>query len=837
MDLDCLEAIRIWPVFAPPTNMRYGRASKRNSHHMYRTDPPMRTIKFEDTTSSGGKAKKITLLEVRGLKKDGGVGEQTMCPPSMHPSGERVCFESGGDGEPANVDSDVLLRAARWCAAAALLVRHFPGEGGGRHDAFLALSGLLQRAGWPEEDARKFVCGMYAGLWDAQAVFDAATTEVSSTYAKARQGGAVTAYPRLCELIDPRVVQRACKWLGINTKASPSATNSGGRAANFVVTDKGVFFDSGTGAPQLVCSPKLEVLSTASSRQADNWSRLLRWRDLRGNVHIQVLPMEHVGDTNLYRSELKRQGLLVPEKVRGRDLLAAYIMFSVPESHVRLAAQTGWEEKGIIYVLPDGAICADSPECGEVLYHPPGAVDHLYGVKGSHEEWKQCVSSKAIGNSRLQFAMSVSFAGPLLALIDAENGGFHFQGLTSVGKTTMEVAAGSVYGGGGIRGFVRTWHATANGVEAMCHLHHDACLILDEIKQVDPKIAENVVYLICNAAGKSRMTRQITQRSTLSWRLLFLSSGELSLGEHVESVGLRVAPIKGGANVRLINIPADAGKGLGAFENIHEATEPASFAKALTQSAKNCYGTAIRAFLRHLVDDLDTAMEKVRDLMEEFTNGRASLADAAPEVNRALDRFALVAAAGELATGFGVTGWNVGDAWWAAEVCFQAWLKERGSTGSSDMDAGVSQVRAFIEAHALSRFQPLKVQYNKEGDEINQRVMNRAGYWTWTEDIEGSREYLVLPETFRRELCANFDHKALAAELQKRGFLWSGNDPRHPYQRQSRTPDGPNPVWVYWLRSTIWSSPSPAAKTGEEVNGTHEGATVDSQSPQTLEAN
>ena len=179
-----------------------------------------------------------------------------------------------------------------------------------------------------------------------------------------------------------------------------------------------------------------------------------------------------------------------------------------------------------------------------------------------------------------------------------------------------------------------------------------------------------------------------------------------------------------------------------------------------------------------------------------------------------LDRFALVAAAGELATKIGVTGWNQGDAWWAADVCFQAWLKERGGSGSGDLDAAVRQVQAFIQAYGPSRFQPLKEEYNRSGDPVRQHINDRAGYWT---DVEGAREYLILPECFRKEVCANCDYKVVAQELIKRGYLLAGNDRRHPYTRQARTADGPNPVWVFWLRSTVWSEKElPAPQDQEE---------------------
>jgi uncharacterized protein (DUF927 family) len=782
--------------------MRWGRASKPGSHFIYYADPQMRTTKYEDAfVGAEGKKVTVTLIELRALKKNGEVGEQTMAPPSWHPSGEQVRFERGGDGEPANIDADVLDGAVRWCAAAALLVRHFPGEGGGRHDAFLALAGLLQRGGSDQEDAFTFVRGMYRGLWGPKADFAAAASEVVTTYTKAHNGEAVTSYTRLVELIDEKVVRKALKWLQISAKGPAATVNSEGRAVNFEVTDKGVFYHSGIGAPVVVCIPPLDVLAVASTSRSEDFGRLVKWRDVLGGTHTQVIPTELIADSGALRRELLRLGLVIREK--RRELFADYVLNSIPRSHVRLSSRTGWEENGRIYVLPDETIAAEG--VGDVRYHAPGAGEHFYRVSGTLAEWRQNVSTKVIGNSRLLLALSTCFAGPLLALTDVENGGFHFKGLTSLGKTSMQVTAGTVYGGGGVRGFVRTWHATANGVETMCQLHHDGCLMLDEIKQIDPKIAENVVYMICNAMGKSRMTRQITPRSSLSWRLLFLSSGELGLAEHVQSAGLKVAPVKGGANVRLINIPADAGKGMGAFEQIHDANDPASFAKMLVASSKKYYGTALRAFLRHLVDDLDAAMDTVRDLVEQFTGGRTDLASAAPEVNRALGRFALVAAAGELATRFGVTGWNQGDAWWAAEVCFQAWLKERGGSGSSDLDAAVRQVQAFVETHGSSRFQSLHLQYTTRGEPIDRPIYNRAGFWT--ENKESGREYLVLPQCFRSELCAGFDYRAVAAELKKRGYLWSGRDRRHPYMKQARTPDGPNPVWVYWLRSTIWSRP------------------------------
>jgi hypothetical protein len=48
-------------------------------------------------------------------------------------------------------------------------------------------------------------------------------------------------------------------------------------------------------------------------------------------------------------------------------------------------------------------------------------------------------------------------------------------------------------------------------------------------------------------------------------------------------------------------------------------------------------------------------------------------------------------------------------------------------------------------------------------------VINRAGFWRKTP--EGETEYLILPETFKSEVCAGFDYRMVAHALEDRGCL------------------------------------------------------------------
>jgi putative DNA primase/helicase len=317
------------------------------------------------------------------------------------------------------------------------------------------------------------------------------------------------------------------------------------------------------------------------------------------------------------------------------------------------------------------------------------------------------------------------------------------------------------------------------------------------LAQLDPHEAADVAYLLSNGCGKARMTRGISAKKTLFWNILYVSSGELTLAEHARTAGFR---IKGGAEIRQINITADAGAGMGLFEDIHGAASPDAFARQLTESAKRFYGTPLRTYLECLTKDLVSAETRLRSYQKQFIE-KFVPAGASGEVSRAAIRFALIAAAGELATEFRITGWQAMEAAEAAERCFRDWVNRRGTIGGSDMEAAVGQVRAFLEAHGSSRFQRIRCSsprgLDSETDE-RQIVRDRAGFRRCNSKT-GETEYLIFSEAFRNEVCRGYDYHAVAKELDKRRFLL-----REPPNMtiKPRLP-GLGSVRVYGIRAAI----------------------------------
>jgi len=136
-------------------------------------------------------------------------------------------------------------------------------------------------------------------------------------------------------------------------------------------------------------------------------------------------------------------------------------------------------------------------------------------------------------------------------------------------------------------------------------------------------------------------------------------------------------------------------------------------------------------------------------------------ADADGQVKRAAGRFALVAAAGELAIHAGVIPWEPGEACRAATACFNAWLEARGGSGPGEIRDGIDQVRLFLEKHGASRFQ--------EWGAFSEKVQNRAGFIRI--DDNDQRTFCVFPTVWTSEVCQGRDAKAIASALIDRGIL------------------------------------------------------------------
>lgn len=553
----------------------------------------------------------------------------------------------------------------------------------------------------------------------------------------------------------------------------------------FRVDDNGVWYDD----PDLkdhnpekrtikICG-RLDVVAKTRSKTGNDWGRLLRWLDDDGGEHTWAMPLEMLqGDGIEVRQKLANGGLSLSASGRARNLLTAYLQSAETEARVTCVDRIGWH--GNVFVTPKRSFGGSVAE--DYILQRTDVNDTMLTESGTLEDWQQFVAKRCKGNSRLILSVCCGLAGPLISLSGGESGGVHFFGLSSKGKSTTLMVGGSVLGGGTQKGFVQSWRNTLNGLEAIAEQHNDLTLYIDELAQINPNDAESTAYMLGEGSGKGRMTKMIGSRRKPQWTLLYVSAGEITLSDLAQSVGKKT---KGGAEVRLLNVAADAGgKYEGMFEHIHDSDSPSAFALAMKEAARIFYGTARDEWLSWVVQHRHTLDAALKKLKSEFMSSHVR-AEASGEVTRAAERFALIAAAGELATQADVCPWEVGEASWAASLCFQSWLKLRGSIGATDDEEAIRQVRLFLETHGASRFQ----------EKANEKIVNRAGF-------KRDGEYLILPEVFRKEVCSTFQADRVAQILDQRGFLGSHDADRFTAKPRIAA-NGSQPTRVYVVKASI----------------------------------
>ncbi|MCF6812620.1 DUF927 domain-containing protein, partial [Thiotrichales bacterium 19S9-12] len=326
------------------------------------------------------------------------------------------------------------------------------------------------------------------------------------------------------------------------------------------------------------------------------------------------------------------------------------------------------------YVLADRIY--NQPDMPYVFDQDASSSVSTYQNRGSLSDWQEQISRYAIGNSFMVLAISFGFVAPLLKLIGMDNFGLHIYGSSSTGKTTLASVIASIWSD---QHFIKKWRTTTNGLEAQALLHNDGLLILDELAQVNSYEVDKISYMLGNGAGKARANRKGKSRKVETFRLGYFSTGELSIVEKIKESGKR-AP----AGVQMRFIDLNVNQVYGVFDELHGFKNGGELSNYLKEQAQKYYGTAINAFLTELVKDLDYWKAEVATYINEFI---AEFKDEnlPGQAQRVLKSFALIAAAGQIATMMGVTGWSdtkgsAGrcDAYCMTLQVYNQWLEEFG---------------------------------------------------------------------------------------------------------------------------------------------------------------
>jgi putative DNA primase/helicase len=244
---------------------------------------------------------------------------------------------------------------------------------------------------------------------------------------------------------------------------------------------------------------------------------------------------------------------------------------------------------------------------------------------------------------------------------------------------------------------------------------------------------------------------------------MVLSNGERSIDCAMSEAGKQ---IKARQSLRLLSIPI-FGK-YGAFDCLHDKKDGRDLSDHLQTAATKFYGVAGIEYLTKLVTETCNLDQLATDYTEALINGETL----SSQELRAAKRFGLLMLAGELATEYGVTGWQTGDAVNGVAECFAKW---RESFGGGDIEERqvLQSVKDFIDRYGDSRFSNLN-------DDNPIKINDRAGYWL---DENEGRIYLFNDAGMTEALEKNGLKRGLEV-LKNRGWLILGSDGRNKKQQR-----------------------------------------------------
>jgi hypothetical protein len=509
IDLDCQEAVRMASVLLPPTNSRFGRPGKPNSHYLYICPFPLTTVQFQ--TSADG-----MLVELRGN------GGQTMFPPSWNrAANEQV--EWACDGEPTRIDSGELLRDAGNLAGMSLLVRHWPAETG-RFNAEGAFIGTLLRAGRGEADVVKLLklIQQHAGA----ARDHAPEKAVRRLAKKLAEGKPVPGLRKLREYLGEEVADKAAEWMGLS------------HGLVYEERADGIYWHTvdRDDRPVEVRLGNFNAHITQVVNRDDGSGVIDRRFVLEGNRGARIhVPAKDFDSMGWVTANWGPRASVEPGYGKKERLAKAIKELSEDEECV-VYTHLGWRkiDGQWLYLHAGGAIGAEGP-CEGYVVDPGGNLAHyvLPPVRRLREAVLASLGMLDMGAAGIVVACS-AWRAPTAEFFPITVS-VSLVGKTGIFKSALWAIAQAHWGShwDGVQ-FPNNWSSTANELERGAYIAKDALYVIDDFSPHGSRYdidsmhakAERLQRAQGNLSGRGRLNSDSTLRGSYAPRGLIGTSGE-----------------------------------------------------------------------------------------------------------------------------------------------------------------------------------------------------------------------------------------------------------------------------------------------------------------------
>lgn len=210
LDLDCPEAVHFSENLLGHLPS-FGRKGSPSSHRLVKCTTTKNRWAFSLLGSLKERVGKdrSTLLEIRSSN------HQTMFPPSIHPSGETVEWESRFEDIP-QMEQTELLKRCGLLAALCVFAKFYPREAGERDEICMMLASTLLQAGHLPEDVDRMVMGIASYAQDEEATKRGGKALQSQQ--RKQEGKSTWGLPELCKRLGIEEQESKLReWLGMES--------------------------------------------------------------------------------------------------------------------------------------------------------------------------------------------------------------------------------------------------------------------------------------------------------------------------------------------------------------------------------------------------------------------------------------------------------------------------------------------------------------------------------------------------------------------------------------------------------------------------------------------
>ena len=272
----------------------------------------------------------------------------------------------------------------------------------------------------------------------------------------------------------------------------------------------------------------------------DGDSVVIRLHLPNDGVREFTVPQWQVASGQDLRKRLSSQGITA-KNIKGWDKIGDYMVDWINELQAKAAAdkahrQFGWTDNMESFLLGDREYLP-----GKVAYNPPtpstAQLIPAFEMRGTTADW--CNSMDIYnqeGMELYQLVMAFGFGSPLMALSAVNGFVMHLDGATGYGKTTVQLAAMSIWGDP--EELAMDNKDTANAKLNRLEVYKNVFAMFDEMTNTDPHALSDLAYAVSGGRQKNRMTGGSNRERTrgAAWACLVVSSGNMSWHARIESI-------------------------------------------------------------------------------------------------------------------------------------------------------------------------------------------------------------------------------------------------------------------------------------------------------------